>query len=255
MKPTYWLSYGAGVNSTALVIALIDGRFKADPWRLVFSDTMDEKDETYAYVHSVMMPYLRQHGRSLEIVRPAEGVLERAERLNVTLSRTLRTCTVEAKIKPLRRHLEAHGTKHDVQLIGIDAGESHRASDEPRPGELLKRYPLIELDWDRDDCAEVILAAGLPLPPKSGCWHCPFLRKAEVIALAINAPDRFGRIVRLEDAANREHPSDDGRPRTQWGDRPAREWQRLACESKSSGELFQGVDPDPPCVCYDGGSL
>lgn len=26
----------------------------------------------------------------------------------------------------------------------------------------------------------------------------------------------------------------------------------LACAAKSSGELFQGVDPDPPCACFDG---
>jgi 3'-phosphoadenosine 5'-phosphosulfate sulfotransferase (PAPS reductase)/FAD synthetase len=253
MKLTHWLSYGGGVNSTALLIALIDGRVKAEPWRVLFSDTMDEKDETYAYTYGVLMPYLRQQGRSLEIVRPAEGVLERAERLSVTLSRTLRTCTVEAKIMPINRHIKAHGSPDDVQLIGIDAGEAHRANHETRPGDLAKRYPLLELDWDRDDCVEVIKAAGLPVPPKSGCWHCPFMRKAEVISLAINMPDRFGRIVKLEDAANREHPSDDGRPRTQWGDRPAREWARLACDSKSSGELFQGVDPDPPCACYDGG--
>lgn len=248
---TNWLSYGAGVNSTALLVALLDGRVQADPWRIVWADTKDEKDATYDYVFHVVQPLLRRHGRTLEIVCDREGVIERWERLQVTGSRIIRACTRHAKIDPIKRHIRAHGGKDDVQLIGIDAGESHRAKP-GYEGELRRRFPLIELDWAREECVEAIVAAGLPLPEKSGCWHCPFMRVREIEALAQQQPEKFRRIVALEKAANAAHPSTDGVTRTHWGDRPALEWAARACAKNTSGPLFQAVDPDPPCVCFDG---
>lgn len=261
----HWLSYGVGVNSTALLVALITRQLDVGPWRTVFADTQDEKPETYEYLYQAAMPYARKHGVTIEVVRACEGVLERFERLSVTGSRLIRSCSVEAKIKPITRHILSHGSPNDVQLIGIHAGERGRSAKAPRTGDLARRYPLLELDWDQDDCVEAIRAAGLPVPVKSGCWHCPFMRVREVIQLAISAPDRFGRIVRLEDAANKAHPSDDGTPRTQWGDKPAREWQARACATKAAGAepgsrvlmetpLYDDIDPPPPCECFDGES-
>ena len=251
---THWLSYGGGVNSTALLIMLLDGRVAADPWRVLWADTRDEKDETYAYIYREVMPRLHEAGRVLEVVCGKEGVLERFERLRVTGNRILRACSVEAKIKPIVRHLQAHGTDEDQQLIGIDAGEAHRAKrNEDFPQLFPRRYPLIDMDLDREACEEIIRAAGWPVPPKSGCWHCPFMRVGEVIALAVHAPDRFGRIVALEDAANLTHPSADGTPRTQWGDKPARQWLARARDERGCNGPFQEhVDRDLPCGCYDG---
>jgi 3'-phosphoadenosine 5'-phosphosulfate sulfotransferase (PAPS reductase)/FAD synthetase len=242
-KPlTHWLSYGAGVNSTAVLVALLDGRIQADPWRIVWADTHDEKDETYDYVFGVIQPFLRKRGRVLEIVCGREGVLGRWERLSVTGSRLIRSCTEESKILPIKRHILAHGSPADVQLIGIHADEAHRAKP-ARSGELARRYPLIDLDWGSDECREAIEAAGLPVPVKSGCWHCPFMRRREIVDLAISAPCKFDRIVKLEDAANAKHPSEDGTPRMQWS-KPAR-------EIRDGGALFADAANDKPCACFD----
>lgn len=237
---TNWLSYGAGVISTAMLVALMDGRVKAEPWRVVWADTKDEKDETYSYVFGTIMPWLRARGRTLEVVCGQEGVLERWERLEVTGSRIVRACTSHAKIYPMRRHVLAHGTVGDTQLVGIDADEQHRAK-QPSDDKLKVRYPLIELDWGRDECVEAIKGAGLPVPPKSGCWHCPFMRKAEVVQLAISAPCKFERIVALEDAAAAKH----GQRLNQWGNKTAREW-------RDGGSLFVDASKDLPCACWDG---
>jgi len=35
-------------------------------------------------------------------------------------------------------------------------------------------YPLIDLRLRRSDCRKLILDAGLPEPPKSSCWMCPY---------------------------------------------------------------------------------
>lgn len=252
---TYWLSYGGGVNSTALMILLCDGKLpQYAPFRIVWADTRDEQDETYEYIDGTIRPWLRERGHVLETVCDKEGVLARWQRLSVTGSRTLRVCTDHGKIQPIQRHLRAHTIKgyRSEQLLGIDAAESHRARPSLPTDPFPKHYPLVDLDIDRDGCVAIIEAAGLPVPRKSGCWHCPFMRVGEVLALAKDRPDRFGAIVALEAASEAAHPPDPGIRRTHWGDRPALEWAARACDENSSGPLYQDVHPDPPCACYDG---
>lgn len=251
-RPTAWLSYGAGVNSTAVLVLLADGKFDPGmPFRVVFADTQDEKDQTYEYLYQHAMPYARRHGITIEVVRDCEGVLERWQRLGVTGSRTMRTCSVHSKVEPIGRHIDAHGLVGDVQLIGIHAGEAHRkgTSDKDR---YPKRFPLIELDLDQEGCVAAIEIAGLPVPPKSGCWHCPFARRSEIVELCLDRPDRARVILNLERASLEKHPLPPGIVRAHWHDKPVEHWMERACATKSSGELFQGVDPDPPCVCMDG---
>lgn len=155
---TYWLSYGGGVNSTALAILLVQGRLpQYEPWRIVFADTKTEKDHTYAYIKDHFMPWLLSHGRMLEVVLPKEGVLERWERLKVTGSRILRSCTDTAKIAPLQRYIDANGGGE--WLLGIDAGEPHRAANKPG-----KHRPLVDLDIDRDECERIIAGSGAAVP-------------------------------------------------------------------------------------------
>lgn len=239
MSDKYWLSYGGGVNSTALAILIVSGKLPQYAGaRFIFSDTGEEKPQTYAYIREHFAPYLERNGRVLEVVKPAETVLERWERLRVTGSRLLRGCTVEGKIQPIKRYVQENGG--GVQLIGIDAGESHRMPDRVRP--------LVDLDIDRDGCEEIIRGAGLPSPGKSGCWCCPFLRVEEIISLAKNEPCKFQRIVRLERVATETHgPQPDGSGRNHWGDRPASYWEMRA----SQGDLFsEGREVDQPCECF-----
>jgi 3'-phosphoadenosine 5'-phosphosulfate sulfotransferase (PAPS reductase)/FAD synthetase len=211
------------------------------------ADTLDEQDETYAYVRDVFVPYLRRYGRELEVCSPRESVIGRWERLKVTGSRITRACTDHGKIRPMHRWIQDYGSPEDESIIGIDAGEAHRAR-EAEPGQRRKHYPLVDLDIDRDGCAEIIKAAGLPTPPKSGCWHCPFMRVSDILKLAIEHPDRMRRVIRLETVAAEARDQH----LCQWNDTPAADYAKRACQANSSGPLFQEIDPDPPCGCYDG---
>jgi 3'-phosphoadenosine 5'-phosphosulfate sulfotransferase (PAPS reductase)/FAD synthetase len=250
---TYWLSYGGGVNSTALAVLLVRGELSQfRPFRFIWSDVQDEKQETYDYVYHHFMPFVRKHGHTLEVIRPQEGVLERSERLACVIQRTVRRCTSEAKIRPINKYLRHFGGADPIQLLGIDAGEAHRARPAYPTDPYQKLYPLVDLNYDREDCVRIITSAGLPVPIKSGCWHCPFMRAKDVLALALNEPCKFDRIVKLEAASNLKHPPADGRPpRSTWGDVPATKWRDRA--NSNPGGLFDGLrDFEPPCGCYDG---
>jgi len=250
MSASWWLSYGAGVNSTALLIMLVEGKLpQYDPWRVVFADTGNEKDETYSYIERTVKQYLRAHGYMLEIVRPPETVLERWQRYHLVGSRVIRGCTEHAKIRPIEALLKAEGCLG--QLLGIDAGEAHRAKSHPKD-KWPKAYPLIDMDLDRDDCKEIIRAAGLCIPVKSGCWHCPFMRVGEVLALARERPDRMKQIEDLEADSIAAYPVTGDGVRAQWHQKPTTYWRARANGEIAQGMLFE-MPADIPCGCYDGG--
>ena len=245
-RKTNWLSYGGGVNSTALAILMAQGKVPGvDLWRIVFADTHDERPETYAFTHNRFVPWLRTHGKVLEVVSAWEGVLERWERLSVTGCKVLRSCSNESKIQPIRRHIQAHGNQdQDIQLIGIAADESHRAKE--RDG---KRYPLVEMDIDRDGCIKIIEDTGLCVPIKSGCWHCPFMRVGEILTLAREHPERMARIRRLEQAAEEKFSGF----HYQWKEKSADYWiKRAASDDAQTVIKFDEEDDAKPCACWDG---
>lgn len=272
----HWLNYGGGVNSTALLILMCERKLEVGDWRILWSDVRDEKDETYAYVADHIEPYLLRHYRFLEKIAPAEGVFARWWRIQVVGSRTLRSCTVEAKIRPIERYLRANGAPGDVQIIGIDAGEERRAKPALPTDKYSKLYPLVELGIDRDGCVDIIERAGLPVPPKSGCWHCPFVRVGELRELFNTRPDRFAMVEALEARSIASRPLEPVMTpvefddvtgeatrfvpvmpvRAQWGDKPATTWRKRFEMERAQGTLPFGDEPlafdEIPCGCFDG---
>ena len=208
----FWLSYGGGRNSTALAVLLAENWLTGfEPWECLFADTGDEKPQTYDYIEHQFRPYLERHGKVLHICRDKESVLERWQRLGVVGSRVLRTCTKHAKLRPLNRYRREHDP-NPVALIGIDASETHRARpDREEFKDIPKRYPLVEQGIDLAGCIAIIRRAGLCVPVKSGCWHCPFARKREVLDLCLDRPDLVETIAELEEASLDIHPVEPGK--------------------------------------------
>lgn len=254
---SYWLSYGGGVNSTALSVMAISGQLPEYPdIQFIFSDTGNEQPETYSYIDKVFIPYLQKHGKDLIIVKPDETVLERWQRYKMTGSRQLRTCTDHGKIQPMRRYIKLIDDTPQ-QIIGIDAGEPQRAKPANRKkSEAPKHYPLVDRGIDRNGCIEIIRQAGLCVPKKSGCWHCPFMRVKDIINLATKHPENFQKIAKLEDACNsrmQEAGKLNGNNYFQWRDKPTDYWlDRAVQEGKQMSFKFDDIDPAIPCSCYDG---
>lgn len=220
VKAVYWLSYGGGVNSTALAVLLATGKLpQYSPWRIVFADTGEERPGTYRYIDDYFRPWLLMQGKVLEIVKPPETVLERWERTKITGNTVNRSCTAHAKIRPLERYIKANGG--GSTMVGIDSGESKRA--------LNRIRPLVDLGIDRAGCKSIILAEGLPVPEKSGCWCCPFLKVKEVLNIVKNEPEKFARIAELERVVKDFRGlKRSGLPWTHWGRHTTEYWLQRA---------------------------
>jgi hypothetical protein len=102
-------------------------------------------------------------------------------------------CTHKFKIKPLMQYFKPPA----YSMLGIDAGEAHRAKIVSEKG-IENRYPLVEAGISRDGCKEIIRAHGLPVPQKSGCFICPYQRQGQWKRLRAKHPDLFCRAEQLE---------------------------------------------------------
>jgi hypothetical protein len=76
--------------------------------------------------------------------------------------------------------------------------------DDPRHRSLHKVHPLIDLRLTRKDCAQIIADAGLPVPPKSSCYLCPFHTTESWIKQKSERPDLFQKVVEIEKYFNEE---------------------------------------------------
>jgi hypothetical protein len=61
---------------------------------------------------------------------------------------------------------------------------------------------LLDLRLSRAACAQLIRRAGLPVPPKSACWFCPFHRPSTWAEMRRDDPELFARAAALEDLLN-----------------------------------------------------
>ncbi len=233
------VSYGGGVNSTALVVMLA-----LEGWHgpIVFSDTGAEWPETMEYV-ALFGEWLAERGLELTVLGPEwrrgkeqMTLIDYCEHYQVTPFPGARWCTSKWKVEPLHRWCEANGYDPDDMLIGISADEWHRQQDKDRP--------LVDRGIDRDGCARIIVEAGLPVPRKSGCWICPFQRDSMWRELHRMHPDLFERAARLEELSSERRGE-------QAHLYPGGEvtLRQLAAGFEAQTEMWDWLDYYQPCMC------
>ena len=218
--PIRSFSFGGGVQSTAALVLAARGEID---FRLFCFANVGEQDEhpaTLEYVRNVSMPYAAMHG--LELVE-LQRVLQRTGELDslsakIERSKSIpipmrmgpraapasRTCTADFKIAVVERELRRRGaTKESKAIVGIgislDELERAGSASDPRSEYQLREYPLIELELTRDQCREIIRSEGLPIPPPSACYFCPFHRDHEWQRMARDEPELFERACQLEE--------------------------------------------------------
>lgn len=185
-----YLSFGAGVNSTALLLLLVDEGVK---FEAVFSDTGCEHPETYDHLQR-----MKDEGYKFTWLRPeVSGTTTLYDYL--MKYKTLphwkrRLCTVKWKRAPLDKYVKTPCTMY----IGYDYEERRRRHLRDRKG-IHFEYPLIERLITRQGCEKIISEHGLPVPRRSGCWLCPFQPLADWKRLRDNHPALFKKAIALED--------------------------------------------------------
>lgn len=196
----YIVSYGGGINSTALIVLLVKKKFPLD--YVVFSDTGDEMPETYEYL-DIMERYLKRRNIPFEIVknRKKEALSDKCLRREVIPSQVWRWCTRDFKVIPIHafyRKLQSHV----YQYMGIDYGEVHRMKP-AREDYVTNLYPLIDYKINREECINLIKKARLPIPVKSGCYFCPYNNMERWSDIHKKHPDLFKYSMKIEE--NNKH--------------------------------------------------
>lgn len=214
------LAYGVGVDSTAVLVGLWRRGLRPD--LILFADTGDEKPETYAYL-PVINAWLAKVGfpqvTVVKNARPRSGdksLSDSCLRLGTlpALAYGMHQCSLVWKRDPQHKFIKSWQPAIDAwvaglkvtTLIGYDAGprdscRQYKAEGKESPG-YQNRFLLIEWGWDREECKRQILEAGLPVPIKSACFHCPASKKDEILFLKTAHPVLFQKAILLEERAH-----------------------------------------------------
>jgi hypothetical protein len=221
--PIRAISFGGGVQSTALLVLAATGRIDFPVF--LFANTGDDSEEpaTLDYLHRYAMPYAARHGIELHELRRTrrDGSIETLRgRLTREGSRSLpipvrmsngapgtRSCTADFKIKVVGRWLKQHGANAGspaVVGIGISLDELERVNNRRAMPYEIPVYPLLDHrpPLRRYDCERIITAAGLPVPVKSACWFCPLKAARRWAEMRRDRAALFDAACALEDLLN-----------------------------------------------------
>lgn len=188
----------------------------------LFANTGDDSElpETLTFVRDVLQPWAAAHLFNLVELQPWKKSL-RSHIMDHDDPNTLRepipvfgtngapmsrSCTADWKIKRMGRWLKDQGCGIDkppaTVAIGISVDEIERAGRGRDERWERRVYPLLDLGMNRSDCEQVIREAGLPVPPKSSCYFCPFHSRLVWAEMRRDRPQLFTLAEELEDTMN-----------------------------------------------------
>lgn len=266
------ISYGGGVQSTALVVLAAQGvldDLMGGPVRTaLFANTGDDSEHpaTLKYVREIAIPWAKERGVEiieLQTVKNGQPTTIWNEIMKPDSKRMLipvygdinmplqRSCTVDFKIKTVGRWVKKNGAKKDdpAQVaIGISTDEIQRAGRGKEEHAQQRVYPLLDLGLDRIGCMQLIHKAGLEVPPKSSCFFCPFHRPQVWAELRRDEPDLFDKAQQLEDVMIAKQNARGKNPvyLTKFG-------VRLEDAITAAGDtLFSNIDPNDEHGCDSG---
>lgn len=222
-------AYGAGVDSTAMLVAMWRRGIRPD--LILFADTGGELPDTYAYL-GIMDAWLDSVGFprivvvEYEPMRASYNTLEGKCLKNQTLPSLAfgrHSCALVFKVAPQDKYVARWQPAVDAwasgmpvrKSIGYDDGCQDRRRRAKADKAVAKRieagdrsaalydfsYPLQEWGIDRIECLNLIAGAGLPLPKKSACFYCPAAKKSEIVWLRDTHPVLFQRALAIERGA------------------------------------------------------
>ena len=220
------LSFGAGVQSTVMLLMACKGEIGPRPDHVIFADTGFEPDNVYNHLAWCRAEVARLTNGQVDIHVVTAGNIrdDHLAGLGATGKRfasmplytangggmSRRQCTKEYKIDPIRaevRRLLGVERRKRVprvimveQWIGISTDEIQRAKPS-RDKWCAHRFPLIEAGMNRGDCRAWFGRnyPGRPLA-KSACVACPFHDNSAWLDMKLSDPESWGRAVEFDEA-------------------------------------------------------
>lgn len=193
------LSYGAGVQSTALLVMSNLGDHGVPRADLaIFADTKDEPGWVYDQlewakswskipVETVTAGRLSDRWESGGAFIPAftgnGGMLNRV-------------CTERFKVRPIVNRLRGHGQV--TLMLGISLDEAHRMKPNAQKW-ITNTWPLIAARLTREQCQRYLESRGIERPKKSACVYCPFHSDSHWLDLKTNHPAEWDRAVAFDE--------------------------------------------------------
>lgn len=241
--PAVILSYGLGVDSTAILLRWLNDPasrdFDLSDLLVVTAHTGTEWPDTIALAEGHILPLLAGHGiRYAQVARAGasqrDGIIvlsdtRQPSRLVTTGGYTLAENLLSAGTVPQssgdRRHsvnfkgvpldkfiAAATGGRPYRHVLGYEAEETGRADRDRRFATEVRTpaYPLIEWGWTRGKCAAYIRDRLGVDWPKSACTYCPFAltpgSRAATLARFAASPDQAVLPLLMEHAAVAMNP-------------------------------------------------
>ena len=216
MNKPYIVAFGGGVDSTAMVLGLIEKNKRID--LILFADTGAERPSTYEHIQK-FSEWLKNKGYpEITVVKRVteSGEYETLEQECIrakalpSIAYGYKRCSQKHKIAPQDKYLNnwqptidcwKNGEKA-IKYIGYDANEQHRADNAAKREDKKYDhiYPLIEWQWDREECLQIIAKYGFKVG-KSACFFCPSSRPREIVDLYKQYPDLLSRALAIEENA------------------------------------------------------
>jgi hypothetical protein len=199
------LSYGMGVDSTAILVML--HQYGIVPDSIIFAQVGNEKRETNAYFEyisgwlrhvgfpdlTVVQYRMKKTAKYNPYITLAGNCL--ANRTLPSLAFGLHGCSLKWKGERIDDEVKRQfGDCGVYRLIGYDASPTdvrrfwrtmNGSGSKARPNDQFF-YPLIEAGLERQGCIDLIESAGLMAPPKSSCTFCPAMKPDEIRELDVD---------------------------------------------------------------------
>lgn len=255
------VSYGGGVNSTAVLVGMVQRGIRPDA--ILFADTGGEHPHTYEYIKKVSQWCVDNGLPEVTICKkncsPELGYTTLEEECLTrgqlpSLAYGFHKCAdkwkVQAQLGWGRKWQLAIDTwargEQVMKAIGFHYDEQRRIKPHIVDKGYQNFYPLVEWKWRQQDCLAAVESAGLPKPSKSSCFFCPATKKDEIRRMAREEPELFARALAIEDAAKNA-----GTLKTVVGLGRNYTWREVAQADERQCALFKDA-ASTPCGCWDG---
>jgi hypothetical protein len=217
------LSLGAGVQSSTVMMMILNGEFGEDaPRHAIFADTGWEPQEVYVWlnwlidetykldpnfhIHIVSAGNIkddslvsRMRGTKAEGSHWISMPFYTASADGARESMVRRQCTREYKLDPIYKKIRKllgfkprqRIPKESTEMwVGISLDEVQRMKPSRVPW-VSNHYPLIEKRMSRHDCMTWMEEHNYPVPPRSACIGCPFKNDSEWRHMKLNMPKEW----------------------------------------------------------------